>query len=152
MMMRWVGAATMASLLAFAPGCRNPAPGGPGPRLPAVMEVCDTLETNEHGVEPRAPADRGFPCDSSLLLGTVAELHARTAIPRALLSISRPASARVLSDSAGGFVFPPLKPGRYSLYVAALGYRPARMRVDLPAGRVERVQIHLRAERCHFPP
>lgn len=150
-MMRLVATAAMASLIAFAAGCRR-APGETGPRMPALLEVCDTLESNENGVAPRAPAARAIPGGSSLLLGTVAELHAGNAIPRALLSISGPASARVLSDSAGGFMFPPLKPGRYRMYVAALGYRSAWIQVELSAGRVERVQAYLRAERCRFPP
>ncbi|RMG74808.1 MAG: TonB-dependent receptor, partial [Bacteroidetes bacterium] len=59
---------------------------------------------------------------------------------RILLS---PDSLYTLSDSAGRFVFPGLRPGRYALSASMAGYQPDSMEVQLPLRRPRALHFHL---------
>lgn len=56
--------------------------------------------------------------------------------------------ASATPDSLGGFAFDTLPPGRYRLFVRALGHRPDSTDVEVGAGRVDTVRIVLRLYEC----
>lgn len=49
--------------------------------------------------------------------------------------------ATTIADSAGGFVFDALPPGRYRLFVRAFAHRPDSAEVGVVAGRVDTVAL-----------
>jgi hypothetical protein len=56
--------------------------------------------------------------------------------------------ASAIPDSLGGFVFDPLVPGHYRLFVRALAHRPDSTDVDVVAGQVDTVHIVLQYFGC----
>lgn len=56
--------------------------------------------------------------------------------------------AIVAADSAGGFVFDALTPGRYRVFVRAFAHRPDSTDVDVVAGKVDTVRLRPQFFQC----
>lgn len=136
--------------IAISAGCAHP--GRTDLKYVEITEVCDTLRTDSSGAGAVVPELREAAVDEAALVGVIVDQQVGTAIPRALIRLSGPVRRDALSDSAGGFRFRSLPPGRYEVYGARLGHRPTLMPVRLARGRIDTLRISMRYEVCSMRP
>jgi hypothetical protein len=86
------------------------------------------------------------------VIGTLAD--AGGALPHYSILATAPGDApnaphaAVTADSAGGFVFNALTPGRYRLFVRAYAHRPDSTDVDVLAGQIDTVYLRPQFFQC----
>lgn len=116
-----------------------------------MIRGCTTrVRTKGHvpQLPPTAPLRPGF----GAVIGTLADSGG--ALPHfPILAVvpgddPRSPHASATPDSLGGFAFDTLPPGRYRLFVRALGHRPDSTDVEVGAGLVDTVHIVLRLYEC----
>ena len=96
------------------------------------------LSSGTYVVIARAEAAPGF----AALAGRVVDATSGTPVPAARIWMADAPPPRVAGED-GGFTFDRLLPGRYELMVQAIGYRPARQRIDLTRDARERMRVAL---------
>jgi Carboxypeptidase regulatory-like domain len=93
-------------------------------------------------VPARTPAATASPTTGTLV-GSVDERVINLALPRASVRISGEEKRQVVTDSMGGFVIDSIKPGRYEVIAARIGYDGQRDSVQFSPGQVVTRQYHL---------
>lgn len=118
------------------------------------MEMTGRCSTHvrSRGPTPRLPAAPSLRRGLGAVIGTLADSGG--ALPHYPILASTPGNApdsphaSATADSAGGFVFDALPPGRYRLFVRAFGHRPDSTSVDVAAGQIDTVRIVTRLFEC----
>jgi hypothetical protein len=118
------------------------------------MEMTGRCSTHvrSKGPTPQLPRNPLLRPGFGAIIGTLADSGG--ALPHYPILASAPGNApdsphaSATADSAGGFVFDALPPGRYRLFVRAFGHRPDSTSVDVAAGQIDTVRIVTRLFEC----
>lgn len=104
------------------------------------------------GVAPRLPQAPSLKSGFGGVIGTLADTGG--ALPHYSILAQTPGdspnspTATAIADSAGGFVFDALAPGRYRLFVRAFAHRPDSTDVKVVAGRIDTVRLRPQFFQC----
>jgi hypothetical protein len=111
-----------------------------------------TSHVRSKGPAPQLPANPVLRSGFGAVIGTLADSGG--ALPHYAILAAAPGDspeaphASATADSAGGFVFGALLPGRYRLLVHAYAHRPDSTSVDIVAGRIDTVRIMTQFFQC----
>jgi hypothetical protein len=117
----------------------------------AVTGRC-TSHVRSKGPTPQLPGNPQLRSGYGAVIGTLADSGG--ALPHYVVLAGAPGDApdaphaSATADSAGGFVFGALPPGRYRLLVHAFAHRPDSAAVDVVAGRVDTVRMVAQYFQC----
>jgi hypothetical protein len=111
-----------------------------------------TSHVRSKGQAPQLPANPPLRSGYGAVIGTLSDSGG--ALPHYVVLADSPSDApdaphaSATADSAGGFVFGSLQPGRYRLLVRAFEHRPDSATVDIVAGRVDTVRLVTQYFQC----
>ena len=111
-----------------------------------------TTRLHSKGVAPRLPPAPSLRAGFGGVIGTLADSGG--ALPHYSILAQAPGDspnlphATATADSAGGFVFGALSPGRYRLFVRAFAHRPDSTDVDVAAGKLDTVRLSPQFFQC----
>jgi hypothetical protein len=111
-----------------------------------------TSHVRSKGQLPQLPVDPPLRSGYGGVIGTLADSGG--ALPHYVVLASSPGDApdsphaSATADSAGGFVFGSMPPGRYLLLVHPYEHRPDSATVDIVAGRVDTVRLVTQYFQC----
>jgi hypothetical protein len=118
-------------------------------RMPAV---CDTVPPPRAGLRAAAPPTSSPAVDSAALVGSVAERVTGLGVAYAEVRLAGERAGAVprvaVTDSAGGFAFTGVPPGRYLVAVRRIGYARDSAAVALRAGRSASLRFALQYRVC----
>jgi hypothetical protein len=111
-----------------------------------------TSRVRSKGPTPQLPVDPPLRAGYGGVIGTLADSGG--ALPHYTVLAASPGDApdtphaSATADSAGGFVFSALPPGRYHLLVHAFAHRADSAAVDVVAGRIDTVRLVTQYFQC----
>jgi len=117
-----------------------------------VMTGRCTTRVRAKGPAPVLPAAPAVRATLGAIVGTLADSGG--ALPHYSILATAPGDnpnaphATVVADTAGGFVFDALTPGRYRLFVRAFAHRADSADVDVVAGQVDTVRLRPQFFQC----
>lgn len=111
-----------------------------------------TSRVRSKGPTPRLPQAPALAPGFGAVIGTLADsggaLPHYAVLAAALGDAPGAPHASATADSAGGFVFPALPPGRYRLRARPYQHRPDSTTVEVAAGRIDTVRIVTKFFQC----
>lgn len=109
----------------------------------AILTLLTVCITGNQGAAAQQPRERGT------IVGVVVE--AQSGEPLAATQVELVESHRVeTTREDGGFVFPALRPGRYTVAIQRIGYAPQQIAVDVTPGESIRVEVSLQVAAVQF--